>query len=114
MTVHPAPTPEKPAAIIEAIFSNPNARGLLIGFNYLQLAPCDLVIRALLLAMERRKVDPRKFPIVVRLFGPNEAEARRLVAGIPGIRYLPKGASLADGVREIVAEVGKLPKAAQA
>jgi len=106
----PSPTPEKPAAILEAIFSNPNARGLLIGYNYLQLAPCDLVIQALLLAMERCKVDPRRFPIVIRLFGPNEAEARRLVSRIPGIRYLPNGASLADGIGEIVAAVNRLPQ----
>lgn len=101
----PTPTPDKPAALIEAIIRNPKAEGLLIGFNYLQLAPCDRVARALLLALERTGTDTRKFPVVLRLFGPAEDEARRLMADRPGIHYLPAGATLEDGVRAIVAAV---------
>lgn len=100
---------EKPMAVFDAIFTNPDARGLLVGMNYLQLLPCTLIIEALLGSMARNGVDARRFPIVVRLFGPKEAEARRLAASAPGIRYLPHGASLEDGVREIVAAVAALP-----
>jgi len=100
---------DKPAALFDAIFANPGAKGLLIGMNYLQLLPCTLIIEALLPSIERNGVDPRRFPIVVRLFGPKEDEARRLAATVPGIRYLPHGASLEDGVREIVALVKASP-----
>ncbi len=96
---------DKPAALFDAIFANPDAKGMLIGMNYLQLLPCTLIIEALLLSLKRSNVDPRRFPIVVRVFGPREDEARRLAAAVPGIRYLPHGASLEDGVREIVAAV---------
>jgi succinyl-CoA synthetase beta subunit len=96
---------EKPAALFDAIFANPAAKGLLIGMNYIQLLPCTLIIEALLLSIKRNRVDPRVYPIVVRLFGPKEDEARRLAATVPGIRYLPHGTSLEDGVREIVAAV---------
>lgn len=101
----PTSTTDKPAALFDAMLANPNARGLLVGFNFLQLAPCDLMIEALLIAIRRNGIDPRRFPIVVRLFGPREEEARRLASSMPGIRYLPHGASLDEAVREIVAAV---------
>jgi succinyl-CoA synthetase beta subunit/citryl-CoA synthetase large subunit len=96
---------DKPAALFDAMFTNPGAKGLLIGINYLQLLPCTLIIEALLLSIKRNGVDPRRFPIVVRVFGPKEDEARRLAATVPGIHYLPHGASLEDGVRKIVSLV---------
>ena len=69
------------------------------------LARCDLTLKALAAAVGKCGVDTRKFPIVIRLFGPAEEEARRIAAGLPGVRYLPHGASLADGVNAIVAAV---------
>lgn len=96
---------DKPAALFDAIFANPQAKGMLIGMNYLQLLPCTLVIEALLLSMKRNNIDARRFPIVVRVFGPKEDEARQLAATMPGIHYLPHGASLEEGVRKIVALV---------
>src|SRR3972149_3917949 len=83
---------DKPAALFDAIFTNPEAKGLLIGMNYLQLLPCTLIIEALLLSLKRNAADPRRFPIVVRVFGPKEDEARRLAATVPGIRSLRPGA----------------------
>ena len=74
--------------------------------NYLQLLPCTLIIEALLLSLARNHVDTRRFPIVLRVFGPKENEARALAATVPGLRYMPQGASLEDAVREIVAAVG--------
>jgi hypothetical protein len=64
-----------------------------------------LIIEALLLSIKRNNVDTRRFPIVARVFGPDEDKARELAATVPGMRYLPHGASLEDGVREIVALV---------
>jgi succinyl-CoA synthetase beta subunit len=96
---------EKPAALFDAIFTNPGAKGLLVGMNYLQMLPCTLVTEALLVSMNRNKVDPTEFPIVLRVFGPREEEARAMIAGTPGVRYMPSGASLEDAVREIVAAV---------
>jgi succinyl-CoA synthetase beta subunit len=107
----PTPTPEKPAALIEAIIRNPGTEGLLIGFNYLQLAPCDRIAQSLLLALERTGIDTARFPVVLRLFGPGEDEARRLLAGRPGIDYLPPDASLEDGVHAIVAAVARKKEA---
>ena len=86
-------------------------RGLLIGCNHLQLARCDLIVEALATVLRRRGLDPRGFPIVIRLFGPGEAKARELAAQFPGIRYLAPGTSLASACREIVDAVAALPPA---
>lgn len=102
------PTPDKPAAMLEAMLSNPAVRGLLISYNYLQLARCDMTLQALATAVEKCGVDTRRFPIVIRLFGPAEEEARRIAARLPGVRYLDHGASLADGVNAIVGAVREI------
>jgi succinyl-CoA synthetase beta subunit len=96
---------DKPAALFDAIFANPRVRGVLVGMNYLQLLPCTLVIEALLVSLRRNGVDPRRLPIVLRAFGPKENEARALAATVPGLRYMPHGATLGEAVREIVAAV---------
>jgi succinyl-CoA synthetase beta subunit len=105
----PTPTPDKHVAVLDAIFDRPQVRGLLVGSNYLQLARCDLIIEALAIALRKRDIDPRRFPIVIRLFGPMEDEARAIAAQFPGIRYLPGGTTLAQACREIVEAVRARP-----
>jgi succinyl-CoA synthetase beta subunit len=107
----PAPTPDKHVAVLDAIFDRPGVRGLLIGCNTLQLARCDLIVEALAIVLRRRPIDPTRFPIVIRLFGPREEEARAIAAAFPGIRYLPRGTTLAQACRTIVDAVAALPAA---
>lgn len=101
--ISPAPGTQKMEAVLDAVFANPRVRGLLVGWNHLQMAPCDQVIAALRASVARNGIDTTRFPIVIRLFGPREAQARALAADLPGIDYLPPGASLADGARAVVA-----------
>lgn len=100
--ISPAPGTVKTEAVLDAVFSNPNARSLLIGYNHLQMAPVDRVVEALANSVQRNNVDTSRFPIILRLFGPRETEARELAAQIGGITYLPSGASLLEGARAIV------------
>ncbi len=90
-------------AVLEAILDNPRLRGLLVGFNFAQMARADIRVRTLVEVLEEKCIDTRHLPIVIRLFGAGEAEARALVTGRPGIHYLPRGSSLRDGVQRIVA-----------
>ena len=98
----PAPSIDKPLAVLNAILENPNAKGLLLSFNYLQLLPCNVLVNALCEALRQHEIDARTFPVVVRVFGPGEDEARAMVEAFPGVRYLPPKASLDDAVKLIV------------
>ena len=89
-------------AVLEAIFDHPHLRGLLVGFNFAQMARADIRVRVLVEVLREKRIDTRHLPIVIRLFGAGEAEARALVADWPGIHYLPRGTSLRDGVERIV------------
>lgn len=93
-------------AVIEAILDNPRTRGLLVGFNFAQMARADIRVRTLVEVLRERDLDTTRFPIVIRLFGPGEDEARALAAAFPGIAYLPRGASLRDAARRIVERTG--------
>lgn len=106
--ISPAPGTVKTEAVLDAIFSNPRARSLLIGYNHLQMAPVDRVVEALANSVKRNHVDTVRFPIILRLFGPREAEARALAAQIGGVTYLPPGTSLAEGARAIVEATRKV------
>lgn len=106
--ISPAPGTVKTEAVLDAIFSNPRARSLLIGYNHLQMAPVDRVVEALANSVKRNQVDTARFPIILRLFGPREAEARALAAQIGGVTYLPPGTSLAEGARTIVEATRKV------
>ena len=57
---------------------------------------------ALCEALRRHAVDTRTFPVVVRVFGPGEDEARAMIEAFPGVRYMPPGTSLDDAVRLVV------------
>ena len=90
-------------AVLAAILGNPAARCLLVGFNFAQMARADLRLQALAEVLREQDIDTRAFPIVVRLFGAGEAQARQTAAEFPGIRYLPRGASLRDAVLQTMA-----------
>jgi succinyl-CoA synthetase beta subunit/citryl-CoA synthetase large subunit len=109
----PGPITEKLKVMLREVLSNPKTRGLLLAYNRLQMARCDVKIEALADALRQSGTDPRRFPIVVRLVGPAEQRARDLAAEFPGIEYLDDDASLDDAVERIVARTrGKHGEAA--
>jgi succinyl-CoA synthetase beta subunit/citryl-CoA synthetase large subunit len=95
-------TKAKLRAVFRAVLDNPRTKGMLVSFNHQQLARCDAKAEPLMDVLRERQVDPRRYPIVVRLLGPGEAEARAMTAEIPGITYMPSGTTLDDAVLRIV------------
>ena len=89
-------------AVIDAILEHPSLRALLVGYNFAQMARADIRIDTLMDAIDAKRIDTARFPIVIRLFGAGEAKARARVAGRTGIHYLPRDASLDDAVRLVV------------
>lgn len=94
--------PDKVRVLIETILDNPRVKGLLVSWHYQQMAQIDRRVGPIVQVLKDRKIDPRKFPVVIRMFGPGEDEARRMAAELPGLHYMKHGAPMEEGVRLIV------------
>ncbi len=101
-------------AVLAAILENPRLKGLLVGFNFSQMARTDIRVRTLVEVLQERRIDTARLPIVIRLFGAGEQDARAMVAGLPTIHYMPRGATLKEAVRLIVSLVARAPASAAA
>jgi len=102
-------------AVLRAIFGNPKVRGVLVAFNFAQMARTDVRVRALVDVVQEMRVDTRRIPVVIRLFGAGEATSRELAAPLPNVHYVPRGTSLADAAALIVrltAAAGQASRAA--
>lgn len=88
--------------LIKTILSKPNLRGLLVCYNILNLGRCDVVAHSLANVIKELNIDPRKFPIVVRLAGPGEEEAARVLKAIDGLHYYGDEITIEDAVRKII------------
>jgi succinyl-CoA synthetase beta subunit/citryl-CoA synthetase large subunit len=93
-------------AVITAILDNPRLRGLLVGFNFAQMARADIRIEALSEVLRERGPRASSVPIVVRLFGPGEDKARAIAAEFGNITYLPRGTSLQEACRVVIEKAG--------
>ncbi|HAA92573.1 MAG: hypothetical protein CMM48_14345 [Rhodospirillaceae bacterium] len=93
---------EKFKVTIRAILDNPAVKCLLVSFNHQQLTHCARKAQPLAEVLRERNVDTEKFPIIVRLVGPGEEEAKEILDDFPGLTYLPFDASLDDAVRAAV------------
>ena len=101
-------------AVLAAILDNPKLRGLLIGFNFAQMARTDIRVRTLVELLDEKKVDTARLPIVIRLFGAGEADSRAMVAGRENMHYVPRGTTLKEAVRlvvELTAKAASGPRA---
>jgi len=96
-------------AVLIAILGNPRLKGLLVGFNFSQMARTDIRVRTLIEALKEKRIDTARLPIVIRLFGAGEQDARAIVAGYPNIHYLPRGTTLKEAVRLIVNLAARVP-----
>jgi succinyl-CoA synthetase beta subunit/citryl-CoA synthetase large subunit len=98
-------TTDKLRTVIEAILDNPRVEGLLVGFNYAQMARNDVRMEVLADVLRARAVDTARFPVVVRLFGGGETKARAIAGDIAGLDYMPPGTTLYDAAQRIVERV---------
>jgi succinyl-CoA synthetase beta subunit len=89
-------------ALASAVLDNPRVRSLLVGANHQQMTRTDRKVQAVIEVLQERQIDARRFPVVIRMFGPYEDEARRIASQVAGVRYLPRESSMADACRLIV------------
>jgi succinyl-CoA synthetase beta subunit/citryl-CoA synthetase large subunit len=104
---------DKMGAVFDAILANPKVRGILVSYNFLQLTRVDERMQHILDILLERRVDPKVLPIVIRLFGPGEENARAIAAKLPGLHYMAPGSPIDEAVARIVDLTGG-PRAAGA
>jgi succinyl-CoA synthetase beta subunit len=80
------PTEVKVAGLVKGVLSKEGLKGFIMDANITNNTQTDLVARGIIKAFEEMGIDVKTFPIVVRLAGVNDSEAKRLFAE-KGIEY---------------------------
>ena len=86
----------------KAVLQRPGLKGLITGANFANFTGIDIKVRGVVRALKDLNVDCRRFPVVMRLCGPNQDEARRLAAEMPGLEYCDDSVTLEEAVERMV------------
>ena len=101
------PTDTKIYGLTKGILSKPGVKGFLLDANITNNTQTDLVAKGIIKAVQDLEIDVRKFPIVIRLAGVNDSEARKLFQNA-GIEYHGDDITMEDAARLIVDRMKKL------
>ena len=101
------PTDTKVYGLAKGILSKPGVKGFLLDANITNNTQTDLVAKGIIKAVQDLKIDVKKFPMVIRLAGVNEPEARRLFEEA-GIEYHGDDITMEDAARLIIDKMKKL------
>jgi succinyl-CoA synthetase beta subunit len=95
----------------KAVLQRPGLKGLICGANFANFTGIELKVRGVVRALKDLKVDCACFPVVLRLCGPNQDEARRLASEVPGLEYHDDTTTLEEAVERFVGRVNSLARA---
>lgn len=97
------PIEEKMYRATLAVLRRPGLRGLVVGANFSNFTGIDIKVRGVVRALRDSGKDFTRFPVVMRLCGPNQETASELAATVPGLEYLDENYTLEDAVERVVA-----------
>lgn len=95
------PPERKVYGLVSAILSKPGVKGLLVDANITNNTQVDLVAQGIVRALNDKGVDPRSFPVVVRLIGVNN-DAGRQILEQAGIEYCGEEVSMSMAAKRMV------------
>jgi len=95
------PSAEKVCGLTKGILSKPGVKGLFVAQNITNNTQVDLVAIGVTRALKEMNVDTRKFPVVVREAGVNEAKARKIFAEA-GVEYYGDEITMTRAARRMV------------
>ncbi|MCG2777648.1 MAG: acetate--CoA ligase family protein [Desulfobacterales bacterium] len=95
------PPEAKVRGLVKGVLSKPGVRGFYMNLNITNNTQTDIVAKGIIGAFHDMKIDPQKFPAVVRLAGVHDAEARRLCEEV-GLDYHGDDITMEDTARIIV------------
>jgi succinyl-CoA synthetase beta subunit len=111
-TYYDATTPSERMlrALFEGVLQLPGLRGLVFGSNIVNLARIDARVRVLVETLEDLRIDVARFPVVVRVAGTGEEEARRHAARIPHLDYYGDDVTLEEALDRFLERVRAAPR----
>jgi succinyl-CoA synthetase beta subunit/citryl-CoA synthetase large subunit len=89
------PTETKVAGLVRGVLSKPGVKGLFMSVNITNNTQTDVVAKGFISGLHDMNIDPSRFPILVRLAGVNDHEAKKIfIKG--GIEYYGDDVSMED------------------
>jgi succinyl-CoA synthetase beta subunit/citryl-CoA synthetase large subunit len=101
------PTDTKVYGLAKGILSKPGVKGFLLDANITNNTQTDLVAKGIIKAVQDLRIDVKKFPMVIRLAGVNEPEAKRLFEEA-GKEYHGDDITMEDAARLIIDKMKKV------
>ncbi len=101
------PTDTKVYGLAKGILTKTGVRGFLLDANITNNTQTDLVAKGIIRAAQDLKIDVSKFPMIIRLAGVNEPEAKRLFQEA-GIEYHGDDITMEDAARLIIDKMKKV------
>ncbi|MCF8053019.1 MAG: acetate--CoA ligase family protein [Desulfobacterales bacterium] len=95
------PTETKVAGLVKGVLSKPGVKSFFMDANITNNTQTDIVAKGIVKAFQEMKIDPTKFPAVVRLAGVNDTEAKKIFTDFH-IEYYGDDISMEDAARVIV------------
>jgi len=92
---------EKMRRMVKAVLRKPGLKGLVLASNVSNFARVNVRVAGIVQGLKEAGLDYARFPVVVRYAGPGAEEARRLIAGVPGVEWHEEDFSLEDVCRRI-------------
>lgn len=77
-------------------------KGLVFGSNITSLAKTDIKARGLVNGLKRANVDPREFPVVARLAGPNQDRAEEILEELSGIESVGNSVTMEEAIKRLI------------
>jgi len=95
------PTKTKVAGLVKGVLSKSGVKSFFMDANITNNTQTDVVAEGIIQAFEEKRIDVKKFPVVIRLAGVNDAKAREIFQSA-GIEYYGDDITMEDAAKIII------------
>ena len=100
------PPEAKVRGLVKGVLSKPGVKGFYMNLNITNNTQTDVVAKGIIGAFQDLKIDPKRFPTVLRLAGVHDSEAKKLCIEA-GLEYHGDDITMEDTARIIVDKMKK-------
>lgn len=100
------PTETKVAGLVKGVLSKRGVKGFILDINITNNTQTDVAAKGIIKAFQDMNINPKTFPVVIRLAGVNEGDAKKLLAEA-GIENYGDSITMEDAARLILDKMTK-------